>query len=117
MEYTTTDTTDIIYTVPVTDTNMYSTMLDQLVLYLTVDGVTTRYNASSALDVSGDTEGNITFTAVPTVAEGLYVLKILLESSAALDGTEADLPSGGVTITTLATGTFRKVSAGAITVS
>jgi len=78
-------------------------------LYVTYNGVTTRYSVDTATNSDADTAGVLTVSSVNFADDGLYVLKFVSESLADLDTDE-------VTLTTVSTGTVRKITTTTITI-
>lgn len=103
MDFITADTTNFTYTIAFGDTTYDSAGSAQFSLFITNEGTTKRYNCTGITAASDSVGPIIKFDMIPTTTLGMSFYKITFEDS-------VDLDTNAVELTTLATGTFRKIT-------
>ena len=76
---------------------------DKVSLFIKVNGVQKRYDATSVVNSTGTSTGLVTFDNVPLIVDGNYSFYITAENN-------SDLDVSGVALDKLATGFIKKIS-------
>lgn len=76
---------------------------DKVSLFIKINGIQTRYNATSVTNSSGTNTGLLVFANIPLTVDGNYSFYITGDSS-------VDLDVSGVQLSTLATGFIKRIT-------